>query len=216
MPFIFVYGSLKQGFANEHVNTGRRLPGQYRTQGSIYLLGPGEVPCLVLPPGPGHSYTRAAPGPRCARLATWVSARADNRPQPEETQMRDSFRKLSDATARWVGSYWAFIISTGVVVLWAVTGPIFHYSDTWQLVMNTTSSIITFLMVFLIQNTQNRDSTATQLKLDELLRAVEGARTEMVDLESLSDEELERLHGQFAKLRERMHSGTPGGSSPSA
>lgn len=100
-----------------------------------------------------------------------------------------------------VGSPWAFITALFIVVVWAVTGPLFHYSDTWQLVMNTTSSIATFLIAFLIQNTQNRDSTAIQLKLDELLRAVAEARTELVDLEDLSDEELERLQTQFQRLR---------------
>ncbi len=117
--------------------------------------------------------------------------------------MNDAFRRLSDFAARGVGSSWAFILAALIVVLWAVSGPVFHFSDTWQLVMNTTSSIVTFLVVFLIQNTQNRDTVAIQLKLDELLRGVAGARTEMVNLESLSDEELERLQGEFARLRKR-------------
>ncbi|MFP5404941.1 MAG: low affinity iron permease family protein [Gammaproteobacteria bacterium] len=117
--------------------------------------------------------------------------------------MKELFRKLSNVASAAVGSFWAFIVATAVVGLWAVTGPLFDYSDTWQLVMNTTSSIITFLMVFLIQNTQNRDTMATQLKLDELLRAGQGARTSMVDLESLSDDELERLQNEFHRLRQR-------------
>ncbi len=125
--------------------------------------------------------------------------------------MRDLFRKFSTSASAAAGSAWAFILAAGVVLLWAVTGPLFGYSDTWQLVMNTTSSIITFLMVFLIQNTQNRDTMATQLKLDELLRAVAGARNGMVDLESLSDEELDRLQGEFRRLREKAK---PGDTSP--
>jgi low affinity Fe/Cu permease len=88
-----------------------------------------------------------------------------------------------------------------IIIVWALTGPVFHYSDTWQLVINTGTTIITFLMVFLIQNTQNRDAKAIHLKLDELIRGVKGARTNLVDLEKLSDEELERLKQQFERVR---------------
>jgi low affinity Fe/Cu permease len=109
--------------------------------------------------------------------------------------------------ARWIsnvtGSPAAFIIAALSIVAWAFMGPMFHYSDTWQLVINTATTIVTFLMVFLIQNTQNRDTKAMQLKLDELLRAVEGARTSMVNLESLSDEDLDRLQKQFEGLGHR-------------
>jgi low affinity Fe/Cu permease len=90
-----------------------------------------------------------------------------------------------------------------VVLVWLVTGPVFRYSDSWQLVINTGTTIITFLIVFLIQNTQNRDAQVMQLKLDELIRAVRSARTELVDMESLSDEELHRLQHQFEQLRQR-------------
>jgi low affinity Fe/Cu permease len=100
-----------------------------------------------------------------------------------------------------VGSSWAFILAFLIIVVWAATGPIFHYSDTWQLVINTGTTIITFLMVFLIQNTQNRDAKAIHLKLDELLRGVKGARTNLVDLEAMSDQELDHLQGQFKRLR---------------
>jgi low affinity Fe/Cu permease len=96
-----------------------------------------------------------------------------------------------------------FLAALVIVLAWGITGPLFHYSDTWQLVINTGTTIVTFLMVFLIQNTQNRDATAMQLKLDELLRAVRGARTGLVDLESLSDEELQTLHEEFQALRKR-------------
>lgn len=115
--------------------------------------------------------------------------------------MRGIFRRISHTTAVAMGSPWAFLTAVAVIVAWAVTGPLFHYSDTWQLVMNTTSSIVTFLMVFLIQNTQNRDGLAMQLKLDELLRAVAHARTGMVDIEDLSDAELDVLRKEFERLR---------------
>jgi low affinity Fe/Cu permease len=115
--------------------------------------------------------------------------------------MKDLFRKFAQTTSQGVGSPWAFILAVMVIVVWAASGPMFGYSDTWQLVINTGTTIITFLMVFLIQNTQNRDAKAIHLKLDELIRGVEGARTHLVDLEELSDEELERLREQFKRLR---------------
>src|SRR5438067_2178169 len=117
--------------------------------------------------------------------------------------MNEFFRKFASVTSDVVGSSWAFILAVLIIVVWAVTGPAFGYSDTWQLVINTGTTIITFLMVFLIQNTQNRDAKAIHLKLDELLRAVEGARTSMVDLEDCTDEELAQLQKQFERLRNR-------------
>lgn len=101
-----------------------------------------------------------------------------------------------------MGSPSAFVWSVLIVVAWAVTGPYFHYSDTWQLVINTGTTVLTFLAVFLIQNTQNRDAKAIHLKLDELIRAVEGARNHFVDLESLSDDELEKIAAEFSNFRE--------------
>src|SRR3977135_3756884 len=115
--------------------------------------------------------------------------------------MNELFRKFSQATSQMVGSSWAFIVAVLIILVWGMTGPLFHYSDTWQLVINSGTTIITFLMVFLIQNTQNRDAKAIHLKLDELLRGVEGARTHLVDLEALSDEELDRLQEQFKRIR---------------
>ena len=115
--------------------------------------------------------------------------------------MNELFRKFSQATSQAVGSSWAFIMAVLIILVWGITGPLFHYSDTWQLVINTGTTIITFLMVFLIQNTQNRDAKAIHLKLDELLRGVKGARTHLVDLEALSDEELDRLQQQFKRIR---------------
>ena len=116
--------------------------------------------------------------------------------------MHDLFRQFSLKVAKQVGSPWMFVSALAVIALWAITGPIFHFSDTWQLVINTGTTIITFLMVFLIQNTQNRDAAAIQLKLDELIRAVTAARTSLVDLEDLSDDELEQLRKEFQQLRE--------------
>ncbi len=115
--------------------------------------------------------------------------------------MNELFRKFAQTTSQGVGSSWAFILAVMIIVVWGATGPLFHYSDTWQLVINTGTTIITFLIVFLIQNTQNRDAKAIHLKLDELLRGVEGARTHLVDLEALSDEELDRLQEQFKRIR---------------
>jgi len=111
------------------------------------------------------------------------------------------FRRFSHRVALAVGAPSAFGTALFVIIAWAVTGPIFHFSDTWQLVINTGTTIITFLMVFLIQNTQNRDAQVFHLKLDELIRAVSEARNELVDMEDLSDEELRRLQGQFERLR---------------
>ncbi len=93
--------------------------------------------------------------------------------------------------------------AVGVIVIWASTGHIFHYSDTWQLIINTGTTIVTFLMVFLIQNTQNRDSRAIQLKLDEIIRSIDTARNRLVDLEQMSDEDLDQLQKEFARLRKR-------------
>jgi low affinity Fe/Cu permease len=114
--------------------------------------------------------------------------------------MKGIFRKVAYQTAEAVGSAPAFLIALTVIILWAVSGPIFNYSDTWQLVINTGTTIVTFLVVFLIQHTQNRDAKILQLKLDELIRAVSAARTKLVGLEDLPDEEIERLHKEFQRL----------------
>jgi low affinity Fe/Cu permease len=108
-----------------------------------------------------------------------------------------------------LGSAWAFTGAVVVIAVWLITGPAFHFSDTWQLIINTATTIITFLMVFLIQNTQNRDAKAVHLKLDEMIRALKGARDQLVDLEDLSDEELKNLEEQFQRLRKKAeHDGT--------
>jgi low affinity Fe/Cu permease len=114
--------------------------------------------------------------------------------------MREVFRQFAQRAAQAVGSAWAFTVAVAVVAVWAVTGPLYGFSDTWQLVINTGTTIVTFLMVFLIQNTQNRDAKAIHLKLDELIRAAAHARNELVELEQLSDEDLEQLQAEFHRL----------------
>ena len=116
--------------------------------------------------------------------------------------MKDAFRLFAEKSAHTAGTPWAFLLAVVTVLVWAITGPYFGYSDTWQLVINTGTTIITFLMVFLIQNTQNRESRVMALKLDELLRGVEGARTGFVNLENMSDDSLEAVQKEFARLRE--------------
>jgi low affinity Fe/Cu permease len=117
--------------------------------------------------------------------------------------MRDLFHRFAHRTAEIVGKPWAFALALGIVLVWALTGPLFGFSDTWQLVINTGTTIVTFLIVFLIQNTQNRDATAMHLKLDELIRASRRARDRLVDLEDLNEEELQELQDEFRRLHER-------------
>lgn len=115
--------------------------------------------------------------------------------------MKELFRKFAHHASEALGSPIAFVLAVLAVLVWAATGPVFGFSETWQLVINTGTTIITFLMVFVIQNTQNRDIRALHLKLDELLRAMEGARNSFIDLEDLSDEELSRLAREFRELQ---------------
>ena len=113
----------------------------------------------------------------------------------------DAFRVFARRSSIILGSAWAFAGAVLCILIWILTGPTFHFSDTWQLIINTATTIITFLMVFLIQNTQNRDAKAVHLKLDEIIRAPKGARNELVDLEELSDEDLKKLEKQFQRIR---------------
>src|SRR5438874_12029414 len=115
--------------------------------------------------------------------------------------INDAFRVFARRSSVLLGSAGAFAGAMLVILVWILTGPTFHFSDTWQLIINTGTTIVTFLMVFLIQNTQNRDGKAMQLKLDEIIRALKKARNELVDLEDLSDEELNNLENQFKRLR---------------
>ena len=119
------------------------------------------------------------------------------------TQQRSRFTRFAKATSRATGRPLAFILAFCVIVVWLVTGPIFRFSDTWQLVINTGTTIITFLMVFLIQNTQNRDAEAVQVKLDELLRATVGAHNALLDLEELEERELDKMRAGYTRLAER-------------
>ena len=118
-------------------------------------------------------------------------------------RVQDAFRVAARKTSAVLGTAWAFMGAVAIIVVWGLTGHIFGYSDTWQLIINTGTTIVTFLMVFLIQNTQNRDSKAIQLKLDELIRSVSGARNRLVGLEMLSDEDLQEFQKEFERLRQR-------------
>jgi low affinity Fe/Cu permease len=138
----------------------------------------------------------------------------------EQTKSRDFFCAVSDAfrifarrSSRVLGSAWAFASAILIIIMWGLTGPIFHYSDTWQLIINTGTTIVTFLMVFLIQNTQNRDAKAAHLKLDEIIRALKGARNQLIDLEKLSDKDLTSLEKQFERIRKKAEGNgcDPGG-----
>jgi low affinity Fe/Cu permease len=117
--------------------------------------------------------------------------------------VNDLFRVFARRSSMVLGSAWAFILAIVIIVVWGLTGPTFHFSDTWQLIINTGTTIVTFLMVFVIQNTQNRDSKAVNLKLDEVIRAVKGARNQLINLEGLSDEDLKNLENQFKRVREK-------------
>ena len=120
--------------------------------------------------------------------------------------MRDVFRRMSEASSQALGTPAAFLAATAIVILWAMSGPYFQYSDTWQLVINTSTTIVTFLMVFLIQATQNRDTKILNLKMDELLRALEGARNEFSDLDQMTDDDLEAVQAQFRALNAKAGS----------
>ena len=119
------------------------------------------------------------------------------------TRSRSWFSRFAKSTAKITGKPVTFMIAVSIVVVWAIMGPMFGFSDTWQLVINTGTTIITFLMVFLIQNTQNRDSEALQVKLDELIRATRGAQNAVLDLEELEEEELDRIKAGYEKIAER-------------
>jgi low affinity Fe/Cu permease len=131
--------------------------------------------------------------------------------------VNDTFRKVAHRISVWTGSSIAFLIAFVIVLVWAISGPLFGFSDTWQLVINTGTTIVTFLMVFLIQNTQNRDTRAVHLKLDELILYTKGADNELVDHENLSDEQIDRLEKQFRRLAKILgKEEIPGGMSEDA
>jgi low affinity Fe/Cu permease len=118
-------------------------------------------------------------------------------PGPKES----GFHVFATKAAYWVGTKWAFLVATLVIIVWVVSGPYFQYSDTWQLIINTGTTVVTFLVVFLIQNTQNRDARAIHLKLDEIIKAIDQAQNEMIDIEHLSDSELEKLAEKYERVR---------------
>lgn len=113
---------------------------------------------------------------------------------------RSVFTRLSQATAHWAGKPQTFFVALAIIVVWAASGPFFGFNDTWQLVINTSTTIVTFLMVFIIQNSQNRDTAAMQIKLDELINKLEGAREELLDLEELDEDKLEEMRAEFEEM----------------
>lgn len=129
----------------------------------------------------------------------------NGRNQPA-SKVHELFRRFAQATSNAVGTPWAFVAAVLIIIAWAVTGPIFHFSDTWQLIINTGTTIVTFLMVFMIQGAQNRDARAIHLKLDELIRAKRGARNLLVDLEHCTDEELAEIEAEFRHLKSKAAS----------
>ena len=148
---------------------------------------------------------------RCLRLG-WMpmamKTQKEKLKQQEESRdffcvVSDAFRIFARRSSTVLGSAWTFAIAILIIVIWGLTGPAFHYSNTWQLIINTGTTIVTFLMVFLIQNTQNRDAKAAHLKLDELIRALKGARNQLIDLEKLADEDLTSLEKQFERVRKK-------------
>lgn len=118
--------------------------------------------------------------------------------------MDEFFRRAASRISKITGSYWAFFVAVLTIILWALSGPMFGFSDTWQLVINTLTTLVTFLMVFLIQNTQNRDTKAMHLKLDELLRASKPAKNDLINVENLSDKDLDELQEIYAKIQEKI------------
>jgi low affinity Fe/Cu permease len=138
---------------------------------------------------------------RHASAGTWALATRWLTMQEQRSPL--DFSEVARQASNKLGTPYSFAIACGVVLLWAVTGPLFGYSDTWQLVINTGTTIVTFLMVFLVQHTQNRDARALHLKLDEMLRSIGAARNKLIDLENCTDEELDQMERQFKALRAR-------------
>ncbi len=138
--------------------------------------------------------------PRTRKQAT------DKSQNPSQSDINNLFHRAAIHAAEWIGKPGAFFVAVVMILVWAFVGPWAQFSDTWQLIINTGTTIATFLILFLIQNTQNRDTKALHLKLDELIRALNGARTELVNLESLNDDDLDKLKDEFKKLQRRSRS----------
>lgn len=134
-------------------------------------------------------------------MSEYSRRRADV-PEPATERLSESLARMASGVTRWAGSSWGFSTALLVVLVWATTGPIFQWSDTWQLVINTGTTIVTFLMVFLIQRTQNKDGMAIQLKLNEIVAALEGASNRLIDVEDLTEHELKTLRTHFRRLVE--------------
>lgn len=160
-------------------------------EGGMTFAQPGSVGCVLY-----HSLTNL---PAMATRKNHKNRPTHEGPQRPES-IRDAFHWFAHQAACVMGSASSFTVAVVVILVWAVTGPIFGFSDTWQLVINTGTTIVTFLMVFLIQNTQNRDARALHLKIDELLRALTEARTGLVNLEDMSEAELDRLQAEFERV----------------
>src|SRR5262249_35093691 len=153
--------------------------------------------------------TEASPATRCrlCRIAphrTIMSGPANSGGNDKSADHRagQGFHVFATRAANWVGTKWAFLAALLTIILWLISGPYFHFSDTWQLIVNTGTTVITFLVVFLIQNTQNRDARAIHLKLDELIKSIDEAQNEMIDIKDLSDVELQKLADKYQKIRE--------------
>jgi low affinity Fe/Cu permease len=157
-----------------------------------------------IPSKNGLDHERTALPPQSNRTS------ADAAKEPSASSSVSTAQRFAQTVTKWTGSTPAFAVAFGAVAIWAVTGPVFHYSDTWQLVMNTASSIVTFLMVFLIQRSQNKDALAMHVKLNEIVKAVEGASNRMVDVEDLSESELRRLEGRYQTLAKKVAKSEPG------
>jgi low affinity Fe/Cu permease len=115
--------------------------------------------------------------------------------------MKELFSKIAGKTSEAIGSPWAFVIALGAIFVWLISGPVLGFSDTWQLIINTSTTIVTFLTVFLIQHTQNKNDRATQLKLDEIIHSIKSARNDFIDLEDLTEEKLIKLRKEYNKLK---------------
>lgn len=131
----------------------------------------------------------------------------DSTSLPTKRRRASLFTRLAQACSEWTGRPFTFFVALGIIIVWAISGPVFSFNDTWQLVINTSTTIITFLMVFIIQNSQNRDTAAIQIKLDELLSKLEGAREELMDIENLDDEQLAEIRKDFCRRAAVARSG---------
>jgi low affinity Fe/Cu permease len=173
----------------------------------------GKINPRLYPAGLEDRHLQCARFPRSTRNKVTIMHHTQTGELKEHGKKRDIFCLVSDAfrvfarrSSAILGSAWAFVVAVLIIAIWGLTGPTFHFSDTWQLIINTGTTIVTFLMVFLIQNTQNRDAKAMHLKLDEIIRSLQAARNELLDLEDLSDEELTKLEEQFKELRQKAES----------